>query len=159
MHEQIKEMKQKDFTRGISDKVVEFTNWPSSGRRQEGWHRSAPASRSARKAKLLAIPPRLPKLQPPSGRMNSELVGEMFVTAAAAPCCCRQGVTPANNSPVDTLKSEAALAPCWKVWGKYVHLNPHPRLVRVPGGITSTRIIMKPAGRTHRLRQHRQLMR
>ena len=119
MHEQIKEMKQKDFTRGISDKVVEFTNWPVV--KEDDKKRLAQIRASFQKrleSEAAGDATKIAEIATTVWTNEFQLVGEMFVTTLGGPAAVVGGKTPANNSPVDTLKSEAGVSAVLEKFGR-----------------------------------------
>lgn len=119
MHEQIKEMKQKDFARGISDKVVEFTNWPVV--KEDDKKRLAQIRASFQKrleSEAAGDATKIAEIATTVWTNEFQLVGEMFVTTLGGPAAIVGGKSPASNSPVDTLKSEAGVSAVLEKFGR-----------------------------------------
>ena len=119
MHRTIGEMRREQFTRGISDKVVEFTNWPVV--KEDDKKRLAQIRASFQKrleSEAAGDATKIAEIATTVWTNEFQLVGEMFVTTLGGPAAVVGGKTPANNSPVDTLKSEAGVSAVLEKFGR-----------------------------------------
>lgn len=119
MHEQIAEMRTKEFSRVVGDKVAEFTNWNVT--KDEDKKRVEQLRASFKNRLISSLNGDMTKVAETATKVwgdEFQLIAEMFVQSLGGPAAFVGGKPTANSSPVDNLKTDAGVSAVLEKFGR-----------------------------------------